>query len=355
MRFLLTLLLVFSLSSPVHAQAPSEAEPNVEDLLISANSKKALAAREIAQSPNRVAGELARVMARMDRLFQEQVQERFDAHYKKVEQSLQTVSLPEDVGSLEVAWQQAKAGVYDSSDLDALLEGFIRRAQTTVEPQQEELAGHIDSQFKETLTAELKQAQDTIRAPFQEILAHYFPTQDVPQLSALPIPRLLGSQEGEDGKLLPGPVIALPSGLGWHLGKILAKVTGKKHIHPIVLSLWGAYEVWKLGQAKTDLEHELRTKLLSVYKENFSPAIIWSQPVRQQLEQEIRTSLLTWSDHYRMEAERLLTAKERDHKRVIGGAILLALLIVAGSAVWLLRKLLAGDRWAFPPDKPETN
>ncbi len=45
-----------------------------------------------------------------------------------------------------------------------------------------------------------------------------------------------------------------------------------------------------------------------------------------------------------MEAERLLTAKERDHKRVYWGAILLALLIVAGSAVWLLRKLPAGDR-----------
>lgn len=103
MRFLLTLLLVFSLSSPIHAQTPSEAEPNVEDLLISANSKKALAAREIAQSPNRVAGELARVMAGMDRLFQEQVQERFDAHYKKVEQSLQTVSLPEDV----VPWKSS--------------------------------------------------------------------------------------------------------------------------------------------------------------------------------------------------------------------------------------------------------
>ena len=93
MRFLLTLVLVFSLSSPVHAQTPSEAEPNVEDLLISANSKKALAAREIAQSPNRVAGELARVMAGMDRLFQEQVQERFDAHYKEIEQALQTVGI----------------------------------------------------------------------------------------------------------------------------------------------------------------------------------------------------------------------------------------------------------------------
>ena len=74
MRFLLALLVVFPLSSPVHGQTPSEAEPGVEDLLISANSKKALAAREIAQSPGRVAGEVTRIMAVMDRLFQEQVQ-----------------------------------------------------------------------------------------------------------------------------------------------------------------------------------------------------------------------------------------------------------------------------------------
>lgn len=362
MRFLLTLLLVFSLSSPVHAQTPSEAEPNVEDLLISANSKKALAAREIAQSPNRVAGELARVMAGMDRLFQEQVQERFDAHYKKVEQSLQTVSLPEDVGSLEVVWQQAKAGVYDSSDLDALLEGFIRRAQTTLEPQQEELAGHIDSQFKETLTAELKQAQDTIRAPFQEVLAGYFPAWDVPYLNPPPVPKLPGLQE-EDRTHVPGSVVVGFAGLGvyggivfskgiltkavpkiaamttWLRRKILGKVaaqvvrTGAKAARAAaagggptptgialgtimtIWTIWGAYDAWNATQAKADLENALRTQFLSTYKEEFSPVTIWNQPVeegepstRQQLEQQVSASLHTWSEHCRKEVERMLDA-----------------------------------------------
>ena len=342
MRFLLTLVLVFSLSSPVHAQTPSEAEPNVEDLLISANSKKALAAREIAQSPNRVAGELARVMAGMDRLFQEQVQERFDAHYKKVEQSLQTVSLPEDVGSLEVAWQQLKA-VGDSSDLDALLEGFIRRAQTTLEPQQEELAGHIDSQFKETLTAELKQAQDTIRAPFQEVLAGYFPAWNVPYLNPPPVPKLPGLQE-EDRTHVPGSVVGfavkgiltkvvpkIAAMTTWLRRKILGKVaaqavrTGAKVAAaaarggptPIgtIMTIWAAYDAWNATQAKADLENALRTQFLSTYKEEFSPATIWNQPVeegepstRQQLEQQVSASLRTWSEHCRKEVERMLDA-----------------------------------------------
>lgn len=332
MRFLPTLLLVFSLSSPVHgahAQTPSEAEPNVEDLLISANSKKALAAREIAQSPSRVAGELARVMAGMDRLFQEQVQERFDAHYKKVEQYLQTVSLPEDVGSLEVAWQQAKAGVYDSGDLEALVNSFVRRTQTAFEPLREDLAGDIDRLITGTLADELKQAQDNIRAPFQEIAARYFPAWDVPYLNAPPLPTPPGLQREGRSSLL-GPTIGLVGLLvilrrkviSTIISRAIAKIFGKTSAAmvsgPLAVIAGGlllGYEIWNATQAKADLENALRTQFLSTYKEEFSPATIWNQPVeegepstRQQLEQQVSASLRTWSEHCRKEVERMLDA-----------------------------------------------
>ena len=351
MHFLLTLLVVFSLGISAHGQTSPEAKLGVEDLLIQANLKKALASREIDHSTDRVADEVARVMAEMDRLFQEQIQELFDAHYKRVEETLQTVSLPKDVGTLEVFWQQLKAGVYDSSDLDALVDGFVHRTQAVLEPQREDLFGNIDSQLTETLTVELKQAQDNIRAPFQEIVGRYFPVWNIPRLNPPPVPPLPGLQE-ENQSHVPGSVIIGPAGFVLYTGGILAKATpqmagmskwlkrkllGKVAAKvaarmltgsagaatgpaaPVIvgslIAIWMAYDVWDATQAKADLENELRTQFLSRYKEDVSPAAIWNQPVgesessfRQQLGQQIGASLDVWSDLSRKEVERMLTA-----------------------------------------------
>lgn len=352
MHFLLTLLVVFSLSTSAHGQTSSEAKPGVEDLLIQANRKKALASREIDRSPDRVAGEVARIMAEMDRLFWEQIQELFEAHYKKVEQALQTVSLPKDVGALEVFWQQLKAGVYDSSDLDALVNGFVHRTQATLEAQREDLFEDIDSQLTETLTVELKQAQDNIRAPFQEIVGRYFPVWNIPRLNPPPVPPLPGLQE-ENRSHVPGSIVIGPAGFVLYTGAVLAKAAPKMPgmakwlkrkllgkvaarvaaraasgvaagaatgpAAPVIVGslimIWTAYDVWDATQAKADLENELRTQFLSRYKEDVFPAAIWNQPVgesessfRQQLEQQVGTSLDVWSDLSRKEVERMLTA-----------------------------------------------
>lgn len=342
MRFLSALLVVFLLSVSAHGQTPPETEPSVEDLLIQANLKKALASREIDRSPDRVASEAARIMAEMDRLFQEQIQELFEAHYKDVEQGLQTVSLPEDVSFLKVAWQQVKAGVYDSSDLDALIDGFVHQAKTALEPRREDLVGDIDSKVTETLTVEFKQAQDNIRAPFQEIVGRYFPVWNVPRLNPPPVPPLPGLQE-EDRSHVPASIIVVPSlvvlakaapkmaGMTtWLKRKLLGKVASRAAsgvaagvatgpVGPIVsgtvIGLLIALDVWNATQAKADLENELRTQFLSRYKEDVSPATIWNQPAgegessfRQQLEQQVGTSLDVWSDLSRKEAERILTA-----------------------------------------------
>ena len=319
MRLLWAILVLFSLSNIVHGQTPPEAEPTVEELLIQANSKKALAAREIDQSPARVEGEVARIMTRLDSLFQDQIQGRFNTHYKQVEQSLQTVSLPEDVSSLGVAWKQMKAGVYDSGDLDSLLEGFIRQAQTTLEPHQENLAEHIDIQLEETLAAELKQAQDSIRAPFQDILTRYFPVLNVPNWHVTPLPTLPGVQEKDRSDVPVAAIIGLllvilrRQIIKLMTAKMVGKVLGK--LIPVVGYLLLAYDLWDATQAKADLERELRTQFLSTYQEEFSPTTIWNQPVeegelstRQQLEQQVSTSLQAWSEHCRKEVERMLDA-----------------------------------------------
>ena len=328
--FLLTLLVVFSLGISAHGQTSPEAKPGVEDLLIQANRKKALASREIDHAPARVAGEVVRIMAEMDRLFQEQIQQLFEAHYKKVEQALETVSLPKDVGSWEVFWQQLKAGMYDSDDLDALVDGFVHRAQTALEPQREDLVGDIDSQLTETFTVEFKQAQDNIRAPFQKIVGRYFPVWDIPHLNPPPVPIMPGLQE-EDRPYVPSsvPLSVIGNAIFVAKGKLLVKMivriaskaaTGAATVLAgpvgvIVTVIWTADTLLDAAQAKADLENELRTQFLSRYKEDVSPVTIWNQPVgegepsfRQQLEQQVAASLDVWSDLSRKEVERMLTA-----------------------------------------------
>ena len=309
MQLLWAILVLFSLSNIVHGQTPSEAEPTVEELLIQANSKKTLAAREIAQLPNRVEDEVDRLTSKLDSLFQNQIQERFGTHYEQIEQSLQTVVLPENVGTLDVALKQYKA-LADPSDLNTLVKDFVLDAQITLESEHEKWAKYINIQLDETLTAdELKRTQDTVREPFQEILRQHFPVWDVPDLHAPPFPVLPGVQEKDRSDLL-NPALGLTGILLIALHrriftivrrKIAGKVLGK--LIPLAGPLLLGLEVWDVSQAKANLENELRTQILSTYQEEFSPTAI-----RQQLQQQVSTSLEAWSEHCRREVEQILEA-----------------------------------------------
>ena len=305
MQLLWAILVLFSLSNVVHGQTLPEAEPTVEELLIQAN-------REIDQTPNRVEGEVDRIITNLGGLSRGQIQESFNEHYKKIEQSLKTVSLPEDVSSLEVAIKQYQA-LGDPSALNALVEDFIHRAESKIEPLREELVKDIDSQLDETLTAELKQAQDTIRVPFQEIVARYFPVWDVPNLRAPPLPRA----QKEDWSNIPlagasGSLLVLTRQVVKQiLAKLSIKISGKTlgKLIPFFGSLLMVYEVWDATQAKTNLEHEMRTQVLSTYKKEFSPITLLDPPsgegelsTRQRLEQHLQA----WSEHCRKEAKRML-------------------------------------------------
>ena len=324
MRFLFyAMVVLLPLSGIVHGRTGLEAEPTIEQLLIDANSKKALAAREITQSPDRIAGEVARIIARLDSFFRDELRGQFDTHYKEIEQSLQTVSLPEDVGRLEVAWEQLKAGTrIDSSGLDALVEDFIGRAQAEIEPYQANLIASIDSQLEEIWAAAFKQAQDTIRAPFLEILVRHFPAWDTPHLTAPPLSVPSQSSAEDYRPNVVRPALGLTGILLIVLRrkivrmvslKMAGKVAGK--FIPVVGALLLAFDVWDAAQAKTSLEQTLREQFLIRYQEEFTLTTLWDQPAeegepstRQQLEQEIRPFLHRWSDHCRREVERILEA-----------------------------------------------
>lgn len=319
-RFFGVMAVLLATSNLAQGQATSEAGPTVEQLLLKANSRRALAAQEIDQNPSRVEGNVARIMDVLDSLFQNQLQVQFWAHYQEVEQTLQTVSLPGN--TWEIAWKQYKALV-DMSDLNALVEDFIRRAEAATETQREDLFENIDTQLNKTLTAELEQAQDTIRASFQEILAHYFPTWDVPQLLAPSLPTPSNVQNVQE----EGSAVSLPRGTTSFLvaaivkrvltrvgikmgGKVLERLIGG----PLIIIGIG-YDLWEASQVKASLEHELRTRFLAAYKEAVSPTMMWTQPVeadepptRQQFEQQISEHLHGWSEHCREEVVQMLDA-----------------------------------------------
>ena len=311
MQLLWAILVLFSLGNIVHGQTPSEAEPPVEELLIQANTKKTSAAREISQLPDFIEGKVTRLQTNLDSLFQNQAQERFNEHYKKAEQSLQTVSLPGDERNVDVAWKQYKAALGYPNDLNDLVKDFIHRAGNKIKPLREELAKDIDS----SLTAELKQAQDTIRAPFQEILRRYFPVWDVPNLRAPPLP---GTQK-EDWSNIPlagisGLLLVLTRRVVKQIITKLSIKMGGKALGKLIpfagFALLGI-EVRDVLWAKADLGHELRTQVLSTYKKEFSPITLLDPPsgegelfTRQRLEQYLQA----WAEHCRKEAERILDA-----------------------------------------------
>ena len=333
-RLLWAMSVLFLLSTLVHGQEVPETESTVEQLLVEAASKKSLAAREISQLPERVEGQVGRIMARLDGFFRYRLKERFDTHYKEVEQVLQTVSLPEDVGLLEAVWQQSMAGTgIDSSGLEALVEDFSRRVLIRLEPHHEDLASHIDDQVKEILLAEVKQAQDTIRARFQTVFARYFPVWDVPHLHAPPLPTSSQLQAENlnlsDGVGLLGGIgvmMIAVGAVGYALKslmlkrirrRIIAKIAGKVFVRliPLLGTAFLALDVFNLAQAKSTLEGTLRKQFLVTYQEELNPAATWNRSAeegkpstRQQIEQEIHTLLRTWSDHCRKEVERMLGA-----------------------------------------------
>ena len=330
MRLLWAILVLFSLGNIAHGQTPSEAEPTVEELLRQVKNKKDLSVQEISQLPNLVEGEVGRTMTKLDNLFREQMSDRFDEHYKEVEQSLLAVSLPENVSSwkvageglkavleagLEVVWKQRKVGD-DSGALTSLIEGFSHRAQTALELHRRKLGEGIDVQLEETRTAELKQAQDTIRASFQEILRQHLPVWDVPNLCAPPLSGI--QKEGRSNVQAPPiPSFQRISPHGRIVKRIARKVASKVLVKFISLPFGWAlpmgYVLWDVTWAKANLEHELQEQFLNRYKEKVSPTTVWDQPAeegspstRRRLEQEVSKFLRDWAKHCRKEVEQIL-------------------------------------------------
>ena len=275
-------------------------------------------------------------MGVMDELTAKEISQLVDDHYSEVNKSLQSVSLPEDIGALNVYWENLKSGFrYDSAGMDALVQDFLRRAQAAVETSQEKLADDIENRINEALSAEIMRARKTIRAPFQRLISTRFPDLAVPYLPGPSFPLLpeLKEKDWSDGAGIAGgsgiSIIILATLTKEVRKRIIEKISKKilgrvaapfssGPLAPLIGAVLVAYEVWDASKAKADLEQLLRKEFLTAYEKDLSATTRTrsdsgdggSPSSRRIEEKRIRENLNDWSERCLREVEKQIAVAE---------------------------------------------
>ena len=333
-RSLVAFLLAFPLITDVNAQVSDKANLVLQNVLNQIHAKRDLAEQALARMPNRVPAEVAAIMKDFDNSLAARVQEKFAVHYEDVEISLDAVSLPADLGNLELVWEQVKKGIYDSQRFDGLVESFINEAHKSLEPHREVLGRFLELKTEQFLVENLKRAEDNIWAPYAELPGQYFPSLQISKLPGPAIPPTRNVSSGSPPSSHRGyPAIAgasllllrrIPEKIASRVpdsverkfrAKLLAKVAAKAI--PILGTLLVAFDAWDATRAKVDLERKLRQEYLSAYKAAFSTqSILYGESVdgeksfRSQVESTVGENLFGWASWCGKEIERWLAAAE---------------------------------------------
>ena len=332
LRLAIPLLLAFGGSTNGHALAAPE--PGPEDQLLAIEKDKFAIRSKIDQIPSNVETEVDRIMGVMDELTAKEISKLVYDHYSEVDKSLQSVSLPEDIGVLEVYWENLKSGTgYNSAGVDILVSDFLRRARAAAELSQEKLAEDIENRLNETLSAEMMRARKTIRAPFQRLISNRFPDLAVPYLRGPSFPLLpeLEDKDWSDGAGIAGGfgIIIFSATLKKEIRKRIIEKISKKilgrvatsfssgPLAPLIGAVLVAYEVWDVRKAKTDLEKLLRKEFLTAYEKELSATTRTKADsgdggnlFGSRIEEKIRENLNGWFERCLREAEKQIAVAE---------------------------------------------
>ena len=266
-------------------------------------------------------------MGVMDKPTANEISKLIDEHSSEVNESLQSVSLPKNIGAARVYWESIKSGTgYDSAGMDALVQHFLTRAQAAIEPSQEKLTEDIENTLNEALSTEMIQARKAIRAPFQRLISTRFPELAVPYLRG---PSLTIFPELEERDYSGGAGTVGGSGIliltlskeirKIILRKITAKVVGKVagSLVPLVGTILLLYEVWDASKAKADLEQLLRKEFVAAYEKELSATIRsrtdsddGGNSPSSRIEEKIKDSLNGWFELCLDEAEKQIAVAE---------------------------------------------
>ena len=323
----LAILLLLTLGGSTNGQALAASESGLEDRLREIAKDKVVILSKINQVPSRVETEVDRIMGVMDKLTANEISKLVDEHNSEVNESLQGISLPKNIGAARVYWESIKFGTgYDRAGMHALVQDFLRRAQAAIEPSQEKLAEGIENTLNEALRAEMIQARKAIRAPFQRLISTRFPELVVPHLRGPSFAILpeLEEEDWSDGTGIVGGSGILILTLSKEIRKkILGKITKKAlgrvagSLVPFVGTILVAYEVWDASKAKADLEQLLRKEFLAAYEKELS-ATIGSRPDSEdsgnrsssRIEEKIKDNLNDWFELCLGEAKKQLAVAE---------------------------------------------
>ena len=325
-------LILLSVISPTNAQTSGEVDQTILEILVRIDAKRNLAEKMLTEMPNQASNEVANIMREFDSSFAARVQERIDLHYNEVGDTLRNIALPAEVGNLELVWEQVKAGTYDSSVLDRLVEDFIEKTDRQLEPRREELTQFIETELATFLTQRLHGAQENIWKPYSEIPGRYFPALDLPSLPA-PVLSRLPTPSPDDPTSHRGFTVVIGTalllrGVRQKLAdqiprkvkrtirkKLLGKVASKGI--PFLGVALLVVEAWDASQARIELERQLRDGYLESYKTEFTANSILYElhfdgepTVRSGIEKVVDENLEGWTRHCRIEVRRLLDASE---------------------------------------------
>lgn len=330
--FSIILVLIWGYATAGAQTSESASNAILLEQLRQIESKRRLARQEIAQLEDRVEAEVDQVIGRLDSLFHSsQTQKRFKEHHAEAKEILQKVSLPDDVGSLKVFWEQWRSILSDflpeflsnSKDFNDMVGRFIRDGERHLEPAREALEGDIEELFEDVLGNEVERAQRDIRTPFQGILIRYFPVWEGHNLQAPPLPSLpqaSGVEPGtfglSEGLALTGLLLIL---LRKRIAKMIQRRVGVKILGKVAAKLIPGVGMLLIAHdvvhAKAELEAMLRTEFAAAYAEELTPATLWEMPPdsgtpssRQEIEKDVRDLLKRWSQHCRQEVDRMLDA-----------------------------------------------
>ena len=329
----LAIPLLFALGGSTNGHALAASEPGLEDRLLAIEKDKLTIRSKIDQIPSHVETEVDRIMGVMEELRTKEISKLVDDHYSEADRSLQSVSLPEDIGALEVYWENLKSGTgYDSAGMDALVHDFLRRAQAAVEPSQEKLADDIENRLNEALSAEMMRARKTIRAPFQRLISTRFPDLAVPYLRGPSFPLLpeLEKKDWSDAAGIPGGfgILILPTLIKEVRKRIIEKISKKilgrgvasfssGPLAPLLGVVLVTYEVWDASKAKADLEKLLRKEFLAAYEKELSATTRsrsdsgeGGNPSSSRIEEKIKENLNGWLERCLREAEKQIAVAE---------------------------------------------
>ena len=329
----LAIPLLLALGGSTNGHALAASEPGLEDRLLAIEMDKFAIRSRIDQIPSHVETEVDRIMGVMDELTAKEISKLVDDHYSEVDKSLQSVSLPEDIGALKVYWESLKTGTrIDSAGMDALVQDFLRRARAAVEPSQEKLADDIENRLTEALNAEMMQARKTIRTPFQRLISTRFPDLAVPDLRGPSFPLLpeLGEKDWSDGAGIAGGsgIIVLVTLVKEVRKRIIEKISKKilgrvaasfssGPLAPLIGAVLVTYEVWDARKAKADLERLLRKEFLTAYQKELSATTRTradsgddGNPSSGRIEEKIRGNLDGWFEQCLREAEKQIAVAE---------------------------------------------